>query len=208
MPTLNVFNQNREKMGDIVLDDAVFGGDVKDHLLYAAVRYQMAKRRQGTHKVKERAEVRGGGKKPYKQKGTGRARQGTTRAPQWRGGGVVFGPRPRSHEFKLNKKVRRSALCSALSKRALDNAITVIDEIALAEAKTKQVVDLLARFELGDTLIVLGSDNKNLALSARNLPNVTVLSAEGVNVYDVLLRSNLVLTRDAVSALTTRLGGE
>jgi large subunit ribosomal protein L4 len=168
----------------------------------------MAKRRQGTHKVKERAEVRGGGKKPYKQKGTGRARQGTTRAPQWRGGGVVFGPRPRSHEFKLNKKVRRSALCSALSKRALDNAITVIDEIALAEAKTKQVVDLLARFELGDTLIVLGSDNKNLALSARNLPNVTVLSAEGVNVYDVLLRSNLVLTRDAVSALTTRLGGE
>lgn len=205
---MTVYNQSRESVGSIVLDDAVFGAEVKDHLLYAAVRYQMAKRRQGTHKVKERAEVRGGGRKPFKQKGTGRARQGTTRAPQWRGGGVVFGPRPRSHAFKLNKKVRRSALCSALTRRALDSAIVVVDDLVFESPKTKQVVELLSRFELADTLIVLGGENAAVSLSARNLPNVTVIQAEGVNVYDVLLRRNLVLTRAAADALVARLGGE
>ena len=206
MPTVDVFNLNREKVGSFDLIDAVFGAEVKEHLLYAVVRYQRAAARQGTHKVKERAEVRGGGKKPWRQKGTGRARQGSTRSPQWRGGGVVFGPRVRSHAFKLNKKVRKAALCSALSRRCSESRIFVLDELSFDAPKTKQVASLMQRFELGDMLLVANAD-ENVSKSARNLPSVTVLPPEGVNVYDVLRRSCVVVTKDAAAALNERLGG-
>jgi large subunit ribosomal protein L4 len=206
MPTVDVYNVNREKVGSLDLADAVFGADVKEHLLYAAVRYQRAAARQGTHKAKERAEVRGGGKKPFRQKGTGRARQGSTRSPQWRGGGVVFGPRVRGHAFKLNKKVRKAALCSALSRRCGEDRVVVLDELAFDAPKTKQVTELMKRFDVKDMLLV-ALPNENVARSARNLASVTVLPPEGVNVYDVLLRGHLVVTKDAASALAERLGG-
>jgi large subunit ribosomal protein L4 len=205
MPTVDVYNQNREKVGTADLPDAVFGAEVKEHLLYAAVRYQRAAARQGTHKAKERAEVRGGGKKPWRQKGTGRARQGSTRSPQWRGGGVVFGPRVRSHAHKLNKKVRKAALCSALSRRCEESRVVVLDELSFEQPKTRQVVDLMQRFELGDMLLVATADD-NVVKSARNLSSVTVLPPEGVNVYDVLKRSVVVVTKDAAEALGQRLG--
>ena len=201
---VDVYNPNREKVGQVELADDVFGVDVKEHLLYAVVRFQRAGARQGTHKVKERAEVRGGGKKPWRQKGTGRARQGSTRAPQWRGGGVVHGPKVRSHAFKLNKKVRHLALKSALSRRVAENAIVVLDDLALPEIKTRQVVEFLRRFELTDALIVSSRDEK-LERSARNLSAVTTLPPEGLNVFDVLRRRNIVLTRAAVDAVTARL---
>ncbi len=206
MPTVDVYNLNREKVGSADLSDAVFGAEVKEHLLYAAVRFQRAAARQGTHKAKERAEVRGGGKKPWRQKGTGRARQGSTRSPQWRGGGVVFGPRARSHAHKLNKKVRKAALCSALSRRCEESRIVVLDSLSFDEPKTRQITELMGRFELGDMLLVANAD-ENITKSARNVPAVTVLPPEGVNVYDVLRRSVIVVTKDAADALGARLGG-
>lgn len=207
MATVDVFSMDKQKVGTVELDDAIFGAEVKSHLLHAAVRYQLAKRRQGTHAVKRRSDVSGGGKKPYKQKGTGRARQGTTRAPQWRGGGVVFGPDPRDHSIGMNKKERRAALCSALSKRVADNAVLVLDNLTFEAPKTRQVVDLLERFELGDVLVVLPEGDEMVEKSARNLPNVTIIRSGGVNVYDILRRDNLVLTQGAVEALTKRLAG-
>lgn len=206
MPTVDVYNQEREKVADIELDDRIFGSEVNENLMFAMVRYQLAKRRQGTHKAKERSDVRGGGAKPYRQKGTGRARQGTIRAPQWRGGGIVHGPRPRSHAFKLNKKVRRAALRSALSRRVEEDAVVVIEDLKLPEIKTKQVVELLKRFELDDALLVLAEKDDIVVRSARNLRELTVLPPEGVNVYDILSRKSLVLTQGAVQALTKRLG--
>jgi large subunit ribosomal protein L4 len=207
MPTINVYNQKREKVAELDLVDDVFGAPMRADLVHAVVRYQLAKARQGTHKVKGRAEVRGGGKKPFKQKGTGRARQGTTRAPQWRGGGVVHGPQPRSYAFKLNKKVRRAALRAAISQRVAAGHLVVLDELRLPEIRTRQVVDLLRTFELKDALLVLPGQDDNVQLSARNLPNVTTLLVEGVNVRDVLHRGNIVMTRAAVEALAQRLGG-
>lgn len=201
---IDVYNPSREKVGEMDLADAVFGAEVREHLLYAVVRYQRAAARQGTHKVKERAEVSGGGKKPWRQKGTGRARQGSSRSPHWRGGGVVFGPRVRSHAFKLNKKVRQLALVSALSRRAQENALVVLDAFEVAEYKTRQVSDFMKRFELSDMLLVANRDDR-LERSARNLPSVTTLPPEGLNVYDVLRRRNLVITRAAIDAVTTRL---
>lgn len=207
MASVNVFNASNNKVGEVSLDDAVFGAEVKEHLLHSVVRYQMAKRRQGTHRVKGRSEISGGGRKPFRQKGTGRARQGTTRAAQMRGGGIVFGPKPRSHAFKLNKKVRRAALCSALSKRVAEGKLTVIDDLALPEAKTKQVVDMMRAFDFTDMLVVCASDSENTFLSARNIASVTVVPPEGVNVYDVLRRGNLVISKDALEAVTSRLQG-
>lgn len=205
MTTIDVHNQDNEKVSSFDLDDSVFGAEVKGHLLHTIVRYQLAKRRQGTHAVKGRAEVRGGGKKPFRQKGTGRARAGTIRSPIWRGGGTVFGPTPRSYAFKLNKKVRRAALASALSKRTEDNSLVVLDKIEFSEIKTKQVIGFMKTFGFEDMLLVC-APNENIQKSARNLPGVTVLPPEGLNVYDVLLRSNLVMTEDAVKAITERLG--
>jgi len=207
MPVVNVFNASREKVADLDLNDAVFGAEVKEHLFYAVVRWQLAARRAGTHDTKVRSQVSGGGKKPWKQKGTGRARQGTTRAPQWRGGGVVWGPHPRKYDFKLNKKIRRAALCGALSRRVQESALVVLDVLEFPEIKTRQVTDLLGRFELQEALVVIGDRNEVLEKSARNLQNVTVLPVEGLNVYDVLNHKNLVMTRAAVEAVTARLAG-
>lgn len=207
MPTVDVYNQDREKVAELALSDEVFGVDRRDDLMHAVVRYQLAKKRQGTHKVKGRAEVRGGGRKPWRQKGTGRARQGTIRAPQWRGGGVVHGPTPRSYAFKLNKKVRRAALRSALSHRIAEGAVVVLDDLELPEIKTKHVVKLLKTFELEDALLVMPEKDEKVFLSARNLPNVTFLPVQGVNVRDVLHRGTIVMTAAAVQALTERLGG-
>lgn len=207
MPTVDVYNQSRKKVSEIALSDDVFAAPIKEELMHAVVRYQLAAKRQGTHKVKGRAEVRGGGKKPFRQKGTGRARQGTTRAPQWRGGGIVHGPTPRSYAFKLNKKVRRSALKAALSHRVAEGSIVVLDELTLPEIRTKHVVSLLETFELNDALLVMSERDDKVELSARNLPNVTCLLVEGVNVRDILHRGTLVMTKAAAEALAERLGG-
>ena len=206
MPTVDLYNTEGDKVGSIELDDAIFGAEVKPHLFYSVVRYQLAKRRAGTHATKSRAQVSGGGRKPFKQKGTGRARQGTTRAPHWRGGGVVFGPHPRSHAHDLTKKVRRAALKSALSKRVLDKDITVFDAFAMSQIKTRDFAKVLATFEFDDLLLVLPAKDEAVIRSARNIPGVTVLPVEGLNVYDILKHKNLALTKDAVAGVVQRLG--
>ncbi|MBN2798531.1 MAG: 50S ribosomal protein L4 [Deltaproteobacteria bacterium] len=206
MPTVDVYNQQREKVSEIELAEEVFGAKVQEDLLYAAVRYQMAARRAGTHKAKGRSEVRGGGRKPFKQKGTGRARQGTIRAPQWRGGGVVFGPVPRDHSHKLNKKVRAAAIRSAVSRRVEEGALVVLDNLDMPEIKTKAMVELLNRFEMASVVVVIPEKEEKVNRSARNIQGVTVLPVGGVNVYDILLRDNVLITADAVVALTERLG--
>lgn len=205
MPKLPVYNQNYEQVGDIDLADTVFGTTVREHLLYAAVRYQRAKARSGNHSTKQRAEVSGGGRKPWKQKGTGRARQGSTRSPQWRGGGVVFGPRPRSHAFKLNKRVRRLALCSALSRRVAENQLFVVEDFQLPELKTRLVGEFMSKFAVPSMTLVLATKDERIALAARNLKTVTVLPSVGLNVYDVLRHGTVVVTRQAVELLTQRL---
>lgn len=207
MATLEVYDMMKSKVGKVDLDDSVFGVEVRSDLLHAAVRYQLNKRRQGTHAVKRRSDVRGGGRKPWKQKGTGRARQGTIRAPQWRGGGVVFGPEPRDHSIGMNKRERRAALCCALSKRIADEDVIVLESLDFPEVKTKSAVALMERFELGSTLFVVGSLTDSVSMSTRNLSNVTVVPSGGVNVYDILHRTNLVITQDAIQALTQRLVG-
>ncbi|MDG1481872.1 MAG: 50S ribosomal protein L4 [Myxococcota bacterium] len=206
MPTLDIHNTSRETVGSIELNDAVFGAEVKEHLFHTVVRYQMAKRRAGTHAVKGRAQVAGGGKKPYRQKGTGRARQGTVSAPHYRGGGVVHGPHPRSHAHKLPKKVRAAALRCALSRRCEESALTVFDAFTLPETKTKLFAGVMNTFEFGDLLLVIDGKDETVLKSARNLPKVTVLPVEGLNVYDILKHRNLAMTSAAVEKITARLG--
>lgn len=201
MAKIAVFDMNRKQVAERELVDEVFNSDVKAYLLHDMVRYQLAARRQGTAKAKSRGEVRGGGKKPYKQKGTGNARQGTPTAPNHVGGGVVFGPTPRDYKFKLNRKVKQSALRSALSVRYQKECMTVVNAFDLEQISTKGFVEVLNRFELKKTLIVVDGENVNLELSARNLPFVKVLRAEGVNVYDILKYPNLVLTEAAVEQI-------
>jgi large subunit ribosomal protein L4 len=207
MPTLDIYDTNREAVGSIDLEATVFGVEVREHLFHAVVRYQLAKRRQGTHATKGRALISGGGKKPFRQKGTGRARAGTTRAPHWRGGGVVHGPHYRSHAHKLPKRTRRAAVCAALSRRVEENKLTVFQSLALPEIKTRQVCDLLARFEMSKVLLVTAGADDNLERSARNIPGVTVLQVAGVNVYDVLKHDHLAITVEAAAALVQRLKG-
>ena len=207
MPTLDIHNTSRETVGSIELNDVIFGTEVKEHLFHAVVRYQMAKRRAGTHAVKGRAQISGGGKKPYRQKGTGRARQGTTRAPHYRGGGVVHGPHSRSHAHKLPKKVRRAALRCALSRRCEENALTVFDAFSLPEIKTKHFAGVMNAFEFSDLLLIIDGKDETVLKSARNLSKVTVLPVEGLNVYDILKHRNLAMTSAAVEKITARLGG-
>lgn len=204
MSTVKIYNQSQQEVGEIELDDAVFGVEPKSHLLHLVVRKQRAARRAGTHAVKGRSDVSGGGRKPYKQKGTGRARQGSTRSPQFRGGGVVFGPQPRSYDFKVNKKQMASALRTALSIRAGEGKVVVLDDLAFDAPRTKDFKALLAAFGIEDALFVLEASDA-VQLSARNLSQVTVLPPVGLNVYDVLARSTLVLSKDAVGAITERL---
>jgi large subunit ribosomal protein L4 len=201
MAKIAVFDINRKQVSERELVDEVFNTDVKEYLLHDMVRYQLAARRQGTAKVKGRSEVRGGGKKPYRQKGTGNARQGTPTAPNHVGGGVVFGPAPRDYKFKLNRKVRQSALRSALSARYKEENMTVVSALDLEKISTKGFAEVLDRFELKKALIVVDGENAVLELSARNLPFVKVLRADGVNVYDILKYPNLVLTDAAVSEI-------
>ena len=207
MPTVDVYNLKKKKVGSADLSDAVFGVEVKEHLFYSAVRYQMAARRAGTHSTKGRTDVRGGGRKPFRQKGTGRARQGTISAPHYRSGGVVHGPHPRSHAHKMPKKVRRAALKSALSRRAEENAVTVFDAFELAEIKTKAFVDVMKTFEMDEVLLVLTELDDTVARSARNIPGVKVLPVAGLNVYDILDHKNLAFTSAAVEAVVARLEG-
>ena len=201
MAKIAVFDMSRKQVSERELADEVFNADVKEYLLHDMVRYQLAARRQGTAKAKGRSEVRGGGKKPYKQKGTGNARQGTPTAPNHVGGGVVFGPTPRDYTFKLNRKVKQSALRSALSARFKDECMTVVNVLDLEQISTKGFAEVLDRFELKKALIVVDGENTNLELSARNLPFVKVLRAEGVNVYDILKYPNLVITEAAVDQI-------
>ena len=201
MATVTVFDQDKKQVGERELADAVFNTEVKEYLLHDMVRYQLASRRQGSASVKNRSAVAGGGKKPYRQKGTGNARQGTIRAPQFVGGGAAFGPKPRSYSFKLNRKVKRSALCSALSARYKEARLTVLQDLNLEAISTKAFNQLLQRFELEGALVVIDQADPKVELSARNLRNVKVLRAEGVNVYDVLKYPNLVLTDAAVSQI-------
>lgn len=206
MANIDVVNMKNEKAGSVELAPAVFEAEIKEHLFHAEVRRQLALRRAGTHATKNRALVSGGGAKPYRQKGTGRARQGTTRAPQFAGGGVVFGPVPRSYDHKLPKKVRAAALKSALSLRQGEGAIKVVDAFDVPEFKTKQIVGMLEALGVAGekTLIVSAEPNVQLEASARNIPGVSVIRAEGLNVYDVLRHGQLVLAQDAVAALTSR----
>jgi large subunit ribosomal protein L4 len=209
MPTLPVFNTNKEEVMQIDLSADVFGAEVREWLFYDAVRYQLAKRRSGNHAVKSRAQVSGGGKKPFRQKGTGRARAGTTRAVHWRGGGVVHGPQVRSHAHKMNKKARRAALVAALSRRCEEGALTILDAFQMDAPKTKDFIDLMGLFEWNDVLVITGEDNSKgdaVYKSAKNIDKVTVLPAEGLNVYDILKHQNLVLTKGAVDAVMSRLG--
>lgn len=201
MAKIAVYDINRKQVAERELADSVFNTEVKEYLLHDMVRYQLAARRQGTAKTKGRGEVRGGGKKPYRQKGTGNARQGTVTAPNHVGGGVVFGPSPRDYSFKLNRKVKQSALRSALSVRFKAECLTVVSEFDLEKISTKAFVEVLDRFEMKKALIVIDGDDAKVELSARNLPFVKVMRAEGVNVYDVLKYPNLVLTAGAVDRI-------
>ncbi|PGL67710.1 50S ribosomal protein L4 [Bacillus sp. AFS055030] len=199
MPKVTMFNQTGAQVGEIELADAVFGIAPNEHALFDAVMMQRASLRQGTHKVKTRSEVRGGGRKPWRQKGTGRARQGSIRSPQWRGGGIVFGPTPRSYSYKLPKKVRRLAIKSALSTKVLEQNMLVLEDLTLNAPKTKDMVTVLTGLSVAKKVLIVTADlNENVALSARNIPGITVLAANEVNVIDVLHHDSLIMTKAAV----------
>ncbi|MUG68233.1 50S ribosomal protein L4 [Paenibacillus campinasensis] len=199
MPKVALYNVSGSQVGEVELNEAIFGIEPNVHVMHSAVLLQRASLRRGTHKVKGRSEVRGGGRKPWKQKGTGRARQGSIRAPQWKGGGTVFGPTPRSYSFKLPKKVRRLAIKSALSSKVNDNAIIVLDQLTLNAPKTKEFASILSNLKVGrKALIVAPSYDDNVALSARNIPGVKFVAADGINVLDVLSYDQLIITKEAV----------
>jgi len=206
MATVTIYDQDKKQVGELELADGVFNTEVREYLLHDMVRYQLAARRQGTAATKNRSAVAGGSKKPYRQKGTGNARQGTIRAPHFVGGGVAFGPSPRSYSFKLNRKVKKLALRSALSVRFQGEKLVVINKITLDKVSTKSFDQLLKRFDVEGTLVVIDQSDPNVELSARNLRNVKVLRAEGVNVYDILKYPNLVLTEAAVAEIEGALG--
>ena len=199
MANVSVYNIEGKEVGKIDLSDAVFGVEVNEHLVHMAVVSQLANNRQGTQKAKTRSEVSGGGRKPWRQKGTGHARQGSTRAPQWTGGGVVFAPVPRDYSFKMNKREKRAALKSALTSRVEENKFIVIDKINFEEAKTKNFANILKSLDVSKALVVLEDDNKNAELSARNIADVKTAKTNTINVYDIL-KYNTVITTKAVVA--------
>lgn len=200
MPSIDVYNLNRDKVGTLDLDDLVFAGEVKEYLFWEVVRSQLASRRRGTAKTKQRNEVKGSTRKMFRQKGTGRARKGMRTVPIHRGGGVVFGPQPRDFGYRVPKKVRRAALRSALARRLAEQRLIVVQDFELSEIKTKRIVEIMGRFDMTSALIVDGR-NENLDKSTRNLPTVKFLPVEGLNVYDVLRYDNLVLTSGSVKAI-------
>ena len=199
MANVSVYNIEGKEVGKIDLSDAVFGVEVNEHLVHMAVVSQLANNRQGTQKAKTRSEVSGGGRKPWRQKGTGHARQGSTRAPQWTGGGVVFAPVPRDYSFKMNKREKRAALKSALTSRVEENKFIVIDEVNFEEAKTKNFANILKNLDVSKALVVLEDDNKNAELSARNIADIKTAKTNTINVYDIL-KYNTVITTKAVVA--------
>ena len=201
MANVSVYNMEGKEVGTIELNDSVFGVELNEHLVHMAVVQQLANNRQGTQKAKTRSEVRGGGRKPWRQKGTGHARQGSTRSPQWTGGGVVFAPVPRDYSFKLNKKEKRAALKCALSSRVTDGKLIVVDELKLDEIKTKKFQAVMDNLKVTKALVVLGDMDNNVILSARNIPNINTAQVNNINVYDILKGDTLVLTKDAVAKI-------
>ena len=201
MANVSVYNIEGKEVGSIELNDAVFGVEVNEHLVHMAVVNQLANNRQGTQSAKTRSEVSGGGRKPWRQKGTGHARQGSTRSPQWTGGGVVFAPKPRDYSFKMNKKEKKLALLSALTSKVADNKIVVLDEFKLDEIKTKKFAEVMNNLKVSKALVVLEGENKNVVLSGRNIPTVKVSATNEINTYDVLKYDTLVVTKAAVEKL-------
>ena len=201
MANVSVYNIEGKEVGTIDLSDAVFGVEVNEHLLHMAVVSQLANKRQGTQKAKTRSEVRGGGRKPWRQKRTGHARQGSTKAPQWTGGGVVFAPTPRDYSFKLNKKEKRAALKSALTSRVEEKKFIVLDEINFGEIKTKNFQNVLNNLNVAKALVVLEDGNKNAELSARNIPSVKTARTNTINVYDILKYNTVIATKAAVETI-------
>ncbi|XCP86019.1 50S ribosomal protein L4 [Roseburia hominis] len=201
MANVSVYNIEGKEVGTIELSDAVFGVEVNEHLVHMAVVSQLANNRQGTQKAKTRSEVSGGGRKPWRQKGTGHARQGSTRAPQWTGGGVVFAPTPRDYSFKMNKKEKRAALKSALTSRVEENKLIVVDEIKFDEIKTKKFQEVLNNLSVSKALVVLEDGNKNAEISARNIADVKTAKTNTINVYDILKYNTVIVTKAAVAAI-------
>ena len=201
MATVSVYNMEGNEVGTIDLNDAVFGVEVNEHLVHMAVVAQLANKRQGTQKAKTRSEVSGGGRKPWRQKGTGHARQGSTRAPQWTGGGVVFAPTPRDYTIRLNKKEKRLALKSALTSRVLENKLIVVDELKFDEVKTKNFANVMNNLKASKTLVVLNENDANVVLSARNIPTVKTALTNTINVYDILKYNTVIVTKAAVATI-------
>ncbi len=206
MPTVDLYNNSNEVIGQLELRDDIFGIPANPHLLHEVVLYQLAKRRAGTAKTKQRSEVRGGGKKPWRQKGTGRARAGTTRSPLWRGGGTTHGPQPRNYELKVPKKVRRLALKMALSQKVSEQQFKVLDNLGLEQIRTKDFAQILDRFQVKKTLVLTPREDEVIEKSARNIPNVKVLRSEGLNVYDLLNYRTILLTQDTIEKIEERFG--
>jgi large subunit ribosomal protein L4 len=206
VPQLDVYDLKKSKVGNVDLDSSIFEAPVKEHLLHTVVNWQLAKKRSGTASTKERGEVSGGGAKPWRQKHMGRARQGSTRAPHWRKGGVVFGPKPKDWSYSINKKTKRNALISALSLKFSEGVLIALNEINLPEIKTKQVAEFVKTFDLKSALIVVSGENNNLIKSARNIKNVKVINVDGLNVYDVLKFENLILTEESLARTQEVLG--
>ena len=202
MATVSVYNMEGSEVGKMDLNDNVFAANVNEHLMHMAAVLQLANKRQGTQKAKTRSEVRGGGRKPWRQKGTGHARQGSTRAPQWTGGGVVFAPTPREYSFKMNKKEKAGAIKSALTSRVNEEKFFVLDSLKFDEIKTKKMVNVLDSLKVEKALVVLdGEDNTNVALSARNIAGVRVVAFNAINVYDILKYDTVVATKNAVEKI-------
>lgn len=199
MPKVNVYNMLGEQTGEIELDENVFGIEVNEHVLYEVVKNQLANRRQGTQSSKTRAEVRGGGRKPWRQKGTGRARHGSTRSPIWVGGGVTFAPKPRDYSYKVPKKIKRLAMKSALTSKVLNGEIVVLEELNMEEPKTKGMTDLLSNIKSGKkALIIIDDKNINVIKSANNIPNVQTLAINTLNVYDILNSDTFIITKEGI----------
>ena len=201
MANVSVYNMEGKEVGTIELNDAVFGVEVNEHLVHMAVVNQLANNRQGTRKAKTRSEVSGGGRKPWRQKGTGHARQGSTRAPQWTGGGVVFAPVPRDYTLKMNKKEKRAALKSALTSRVQENKLIVVDELKFDSIKTKAMASVLKNLNVNKALVVLNDNDTNVVMSAKNIPDVKTAQTNTINVFDILKYNTVVLTKDAVATL-------
>ena len=201
MATISVVNMEGKEVGTIDLSDAVFGAEINEHLVHLAVVQQLANNRQGTQKAKTRSEVSGGGKKPWRQKGTGHARQGSIRAPQWKGGGVVFAPVPRDYSLKMNKKEKRAAIRSALSDKFANEKLIVVDEIKMDEKKTKKFAEVLANINAVKPLVILPENDENVVYSARNIEDAKTALPETINVYDIMKAGTLVLTKDSVKKI-------